>query len=617
MKMKLYRASSKQNSPDKLQETVAQVPHVQKMPIVVPGANGKGIQQVKIDQACTVGSTIVVAGWSTANVEFVVQSGDDVLPVERFVIQRPDVAAHLSISNEDTGFVLTAPANDKEPVTFSWICPQRREKQSFVLSVAAAPGAASADLQMLEPALSALMQHVQPYSKDWFELVALLPQHSAPSTEAKAYIEQAQVCAQTGEGAIVGWMLQKDAAARIWIEDESGNVSPIHGSYRNYRQDVATAFGTEFGPADNAGLIAHVSGLLPEKKWRMKLLADDGVYLLAESVAATLPSDPVVAARRLFSLNVNLSEFHSRIGEIDEPILEKLIRLQRAAQDLLPVKVRQLGEPLAAPLVSIIVPLYGRVDFVEHQLMEFCEDEWLKANAEIIYVLDDPNLLEGFPAKIEALYRVYQLPVRWVWGSANRGFSGANNLGVACSKGQYLIFLNSDAFPQKAGWIEALIDVLDTHPNVGAVGPRLVTAEGSIQHAGMAFRKREDLGIWTNHHPCMGLDPSLDPAKELTYVPAVTGACMVMRRSDFENVGGWDTGYLIGDFEDSDLCLKLRSEHFDIAYCPSVQLTHLERQSFKLLGSDEMRTRIVIYNAVRHQNKWQALLASGNVVTKN
>jgi len=90
-----------------------------------------------------------------------------------------------------------------------------------------------------------------------------------------------------------------------------------------------------------------------------------------------------------------------------------------------------------------------------------------------------------------------------------------------------------------------------------------------------------------------------------------------MRRSDFERIGGWDTGYLIGDFEDSDLCLKLRSANFDIAYCPAVQLTHLERQSFKLLGSDEMRTRIVIYNAVRHQNKWQALLATGNVLTKN
>ncbi len=615
--MKLYRASSKQNSQDKPQETVAQVPHVQKLPIVVPGANGKGVQQVKVDLACVIGSTIVVAGWSSADIEFVVQSGNSVLALERAVVKRPDVAAHLSISDENTGFILTGQANDEEPVTFSWVCPQRREKQSFVLSVTGAPSMGSGEMQLIQPALASLIHSIPAFTKDWNELIALLPVQASQSTEVKAYIEQALCCSQTGEGVIVGWMLQQDPSALIWIEDESGNVSPLQGMYRNYRQDVAAAFGTEFGPSDNAGLIAHVSGLLPEKKWWMKTLSDDGIHLLAEVGAGTLPSDPAAAARRLFSLNVNLSEFHNRITEIDEPILEKLINLQRAAQDLLPVKERQLGQPPVAPLVSVIVPLYGRIDFIEHQLMEFCEDEWLKANAEIIYVLDDPNLLEGFPAKIEALYRVYQLPVRWVWGSANRGFSGANNLGVASSKGDYLVFLNSDAFPQSSGWIEKLVDVLRTQPNIGAVGPRLVTAEGSIQHAGMAFMKREDLGIWTNHHPYMGLDPSLDPAKQLTIVPAVTGACLVMRRGDFERVGGWDTGYLIGDFEDSDLCLKLRTANFDIAYCPSVQLTHLERQSFKLLGSDEMRTRIVIYNAVRHQNKWQGLLATGNVLTKN
>jgi GT2 family glycosyltransferase len=106
----------------------------------------------------------------------------------------------------------------------------------------------------------------------------------------------------------------------------------------------------------------------------------------------------------------------------------------------------------------------------------------------------------------------------------------------------------------------------------------------------------------------MGLDPILDPAHALTIVPAVTGACLVIRRTDFDRIGGWDTGYLIGDFEDSDLCLKLQAEGLKVAYLPTVQLTHLERQSFKLLGHDDFRNRVVIYNAVRHQNRWQHLI---------
>ena len=102
----------------------------------------------------------------------------------------------------------------------------------------------------------------------------------------------------------------------------------------------------------------------------------------------------------------------------------------------------------------------------------------------------------------------------------------------------------------------------------------------------------------------MGLDPSLDPHTGPADVPCVTGACLAMRRADFDAIGGWDTGFLVGDFEDSDLCLKLRAAGKRIVYLPSVVLTHLERQSFKLLGGGDYRTRVVIWNAVRHQQRW-------------
>jgi GT2 family glycosyltransferase len=216
--------------------------------------------------------------------------------------------------------------------------------------------------------------------------------------------------------------------------------------------------------------------------------------------------------------------------------------------------------------------------------------------------------VSGFHAYAESLHRLYRVPFKWVWGSVNRGFSGANNLGVKHAHSEYLIFLNSDAFPQQPGWVLSLVQTLHERLDIGAVGARLVFADGSIQHAGMEFMRRDELGIWVNHHPYMGLDPCLDPANGLTLMPCVTGACLAVRRKDFEHISGWDTGYLIGDFEDSDLCLKLRARGLKIAYLPSVQLTHLERQSFKLLGHDEFRTRIVIYNAVRHQTRWGPLI---------
>jgi GT2 family glycosyltransferase len=330
------------------------------------------------------------------------------------------------------------------------------------------------------------------------------------------------------------------------------------------------------------------------------------VHVLSETQCITMPVDPVGAARWLFGVGTPLQMLHRRVPVIDEPVLGPLIEYRLAVWDELPVQYRQLGGATPDPIVSVIVPLFGRADFVEHQLIEFSADPWFMAHAELVYVIDDPKLLEPFGSQAEALHRLYPVPFRWVWGSVNRGYSGANNLGAQHSGGRYLVFLNSDAFPQRPGWLEALIGVLDERPDIGAVGPRLTFADGSIQHAGMEFQRREELGVWVNHHPRMGLDPSLDPHKTLTEVPSVTGACLAMRRSDFESVDGWDTGFLIGDFEDSDLCMKLHALGLSVAYLPTVQLTHLERQSFKLLGQDEFRTRMVIYNAVRHQTRWGA-----------
>lgn len=613
--MKLYRTASKTSLAQEILPAPAKVPHVQEAPIVIPAEKGLPPQQVKVDLAGVFGSTVIIVGWSTARVELMLQAGDEQLQTLHAKVARPDVAAHLSIVDRETGFILLVPNQGQERITLGWICPHSHQKQSFALKITADFKNDVNALAMIAPALPALVKTMLPFSDEWKRVIALMSAHTTATQEAKAYIEQAIGCERTGEGVVVGWLLQKDHDAPVWIENEDGSILPFTGQYRTYRQDVFTAFGYEFGVNERAGLLAHVRGIRPRQRLRLKTLLDTGVHLLAETTCGVLPSDPVAAARLLFSLNVVQNEFYSRIGTIDEPIIGRLLQLQRHAQDALPRKERQLGTPPAQPLVSIIVPLYGRIDFVEHQLMEFCEDEWLMQNAELVYVLDDPALVEQFSNKVDALYRIYRTPIRWVWGYANRGFSGANNLGAACAKGEYLTFLNSDAFPQQSGWLAGLIEVLRANPNVGAVGPRLVTAEGSIQHAGMQFRHRADLGIWTNHHPNMGLDPSLDPHTETTFVPAVTGACLTMRRRDFDTVDGWDTGYLIGDFEDSDLCLKLRSAGFDIAYCPYVQLTHLERQSFKLLGNDEFRTRVVIYNAARHQNKWGALLAAGNNVS--
>jgi GT2 family glycosyltransferase len=382
------------------------------------------------------------------------------------------------------------------------------------------------------------------------------------------------------------------------------------------RQDVMDAYRVSHGDlTSNAGFLIRVDDLAVGQPVRLVTQRGEDVIVLGSTQACALPSDPVVAARWLFGLHTPRHLLAQRMANIDLPLLEPLIALQRSGQRQQPVEVRQLGQPVAQPQASVIVPLYGRLDFVEHQLIEFSRDPWVSAHAEIVYVLDDPRLVEPFAQQAPAWHRLYRLPFKWVWGSTNRGFSGANNLGAAHSRAPVLAFLNSDAFPQQPGWLQTLIAELHGNPSFGAVAPRLVFGDGSMQHAGMAFVRRDEWGIWINHHPRMGLAPSLDPHTHTTTVPAVTGACLVIERDTFDAAGAWDTGYLIGDFEDSDLCLKLRANGLRVAYVPRVQLTHLERQSFKLLGQDDFRQKVVVYNAVRHQSRWaDALLELGQAL---
>jgi GT2 family glycosyltransferase len=112
-----------------------------------------------------------------------------------------------------------------------------------------------------------------------------------------------------------------------------------------------------------------------------------------------------------------------------------------------------------------------------------------------------------------------------------------------------------------------------------------------MQHNGLEFRYDSHLSVWLNDQPLIGIDPGLLPNKQPHPVEAVAGACLLMQRHVFESIGGWESGYLIGDFEDSDLCLTLRSRGLTCFLDPRVTLTHLERQSFAEIGDNSFRTK--------------------------
>jgi GT2 family glycosyltransferase len=255
--------------------------------------------------------------------------------------------------------------------------------------------------------------------------------------------------------------------------------------------------------------------------------------------------------------------------------------------------------------VSLIIPLYRDLSFIRSQLMAFARDRDLAACAEIIFVVDDPALAETVETMIEGAAFVYDLDLRVAILRRNGGYAQANNIAASIAEGETLVLMNSDVAPEKPGWLPLLKQRLEALPAYSAVGPKLLYADGSIQHVGMGFKRFSD-GLWRNFHDWKGFARHFPPADVEREVAALTGACLVIRKRDFLSVGGFSTDYIGGDFEDSDLCLSLRAKGGVMLCAPQAELFHFERQSIGKESAGERPESV--YNRLLHTHRWNHVL---------
>lgn len=278
-------------------------------------------------------------------------------------------------------------------------------------------------------------------------------------------------------------------------------------------------------------------------------------------------------------------------------------RLQARAAELVEIaEIIEYGRIPINPEAAVIVPLYRRVDFLEHQLAQFVHDPDLR-EAELVYVLDSPELALQLKQSSVQLHRLYGIPFRVVVLERNSGFAAANNCGAMVSTAPLLLFLNSDILPDKPGWLKAMVDFYRSRTGIGALGPKLLYEDDSLQHAGMYFLRPDDTalaGLWANMHYFKGLHGNLPAANVTRPVPALTGACLMVARDLFNTIGGFQNIYVQGDHEDSDLCLRLIEMGLENWYLPDVELYHLEAQSYP----SELRGRTALYNRWIHTRHW-------------
>lgn len=236
------------------------------------------------------------------------------------------------------------------------------------------------------------------------------------------------------------------------------------------------------------------------------------------------------------------------------------------------------------------------------------------AKTEVIVV--DNASQDGSPDVI-----AHQFPqVRLLRQGDNRGFGAANNVGAGAAQGEYLFLLNSDTVIH-SNLLPVLIRQLESSPNIGIVGPRLLNSDGSFQ-----LSTAYEIGLWgewrtlqtvrqyrqSENRPALAQQYGGDQ-----FVDIVVGAAMLMRRSHFHQVGGFDETFFMY-FEESDLCQRFREAGWRILYTPAVSLVHIGgysvAQAASRMAAEYRRSQRYYYQ--KHRPRWEQWVLHGYLAFK-
>jgi GT2 family glycosyltransferase len=228
--------------------------------------------------------------------------------------------------------------------------------------------------------------------------------------------------------------------------------------------------------------------------------------------------------------------------------------------------------------VSIVIPVSGHA-LITRQCLDTLFTV-VSGNGQFereVVVVDDgsqdetPDLLAGYGDRLTV-----------VTNESRQGYSAACNAGAAVATGDLLLFLNNDTVSEE-NWAAPLVRYAAENSQAAIVGARLLYPNGTIQHAGVV--------ICHDHVPrhiyrCF---PAEHPAVMRSRPHrAVTAACMLVRRSVFDELGGFDKSYRNG-FEDVDLCLRATTTlGHEVHYCHKSVLVHLEAATRAPEGVDEL-----------------------------
>ena len=257
------------------------------------------------------------------------------------------------------------------------------------------------------------------------------------------------------------------------------------------------------------------------------------------------------------------------------------------------------------PLVTILIPNKDQAETLANCLDSIYEKTDYP-HFEILVVENNSEKEETF-AYYEKMKQEHE-NFRVVTYQGGFNYSAINNFGVRHAKGEYLLFLNNDTEVISPFWIREMLGFCQRE-DTAAVGAKLFYPDGLVQHCGVVvglanyaghvqnFKTRRDNGYFGR-------------LRAVQDISAVTAACMLVKRSVFEEIGGFDESFEVA-FNDVDLCLRIRETGKLIVQDPNVELYHYESKSRGYENTPEKLARFK-GEVIRFRKRWKAFLEKGD-----
>ena len=215
--------------------------------------------------------------------------------------------------------------------------------------------------------------------------------------------------------------------------------------------------------------------------------------------------------------------------------------------------------------VSIIIPVFNQLEYT-HACLASLQTVEEQMRFEVI-IVDDCST----DRTAEVLPQLHG--ITYLRNERNSGFVTSCNCGAEKARGKYLVLLNNDTLV-KPGWLTALLDTFIEELDAGIVGSKLLYPDGRLQEAGGIIWR--DASGWNYGKFDDPEKPEYNYLREVDYCSA---AALMVPKALFESVGGFDSRYAPGYYEDTDLAFKVRRAGYKVLYQPLSEVIHYERRN--------------------------------------